>query len=684
MAAVELLHALAAHPILRDLSLEALVVIGRYVNVLRNDILLVQEFAYIDLEHAPPALSEAQRAFFSSVLGIPLEVMGELWSLTKDYLWNLPATPLSAHDYDAFRVHGWHEQITAFSLYPPNKSCTNSLCPKQGATLREAFPTDIVVYTHSDGAQRGRHVRYYCRGCHTSYNNNYSVQDEERTYYSGTPQFLQVADHHYVETSLARMWRGQMYLGWFSATNAANLYHSCMMHANTELSEFGINLKPNLRTEHIWDAFTLLSLLEHMVRIGELLNVPHSGDQAQRFHKAMEKRNKAYIENGLPDVVDHVCDVCTRFFEDAKSKQIYYSQAIVGDGLSIGRPCCGEFRCGKPLVKIRDRFCAKHDHLQYECAVQGCKEPVVREKIGVDPLTGKDITRALKACDRPLHQGMLKKHEERSKGAFLMQERYQHARIAHPIDSVSTQSELSHQDVQEQFEFYVPSATDPTGVALVVEPNTGTVGVEDDSTVPCPSKSPAGNTVLKAQFGRRRTHNEQTLVRPCGLIFARATMFGAEAVSNFLIMTKNAFSVPGARKPQHIFYDTNCSARQQAEKDADQWFEGIGMCVDVWHFKNKHATTHEYCQLHCNPAQYKELIDENNNWFFNTSVAEQTNAWLGGYLSICREMIAVKYDFFLDEMIRLRNIDVLNKLHAAGASPRSYEDHWIPLPLQKV
>lgn len=97
------------------------------------------------------------------------------------------------------------------------------------------------------------------------------------------------------------------------------------MHANKDLGNFGINLKPNLRTEHIWDAFTLLSLLEHMVRIGELLQVPHSGDQSQRFLKAMDRRNKSYIQQGLPDVVDHVCNVCTRFFQDEDSKQICMS-----------------------------------------------------------------------------------------------------------------------------------------------------------------------------------------------------------------------------------------------------------------------------------------------------------------------------------------------------------------------
>ena len=96
------------------------------------------------------------------------------------------------------------------------------------------------------------------------------------------------------------------------------------------------------------------------------------------------------------------------------------------------------------------------------------------------------------------------------------------------------------------------------------------------------------------------------------------------------------------------------------------------MCVDVWHFLNKHQVTHEYCQKHCNPAMYKELLDKFGRWFFNTSVAEQTNAWLQGYHSICREMLPVKYDFFLDEMIRLRNVVVLQRLEDGGHNPREY------------
>ena len=38
-----------------------------------------------------------------------------------------------------------------------------------------------------------------------------------------------------------------------------------------------------------------------------------------------------------------------------------------------------------------------------------------------------------------------------------------------------------------------------------------------------------------AQFGRQRTHNEQVIVAPCGMIIARETFYGAEAVSTVVV-----------------------------------------------------------------------------------------------------------------------------------------------------
>jgi hypothetical protein len=36
-------------------------------------------------------------------------------------------------------------------------------------------------------------------------------------------------------------------------------------------------------------------------------------------------------------------------------------------------------------------------------------------------------------------------------------------------------------------------------------------------------------------------------------------------------------------------------------------------------------------------------------------IAEQTNVWLGGFHSICREMQGIMYDFFVDQMILMQN-----------------------------
>ena len=64
------------------------------------------------------------------------------------------------------------------------------------------------------------------------------------------------------------------------------------------------------------------------------------------------------------------------------------------------------------------------------------------------------------------------------------------------------------------------------------------------------------------------------------------------------------------------------------------------------------------------------MDDDGTGWWFNTSIAEQVNVWLGSYHSICREMLPVKYNFFLDEMIRLRNIVTVEGLEGKGLNPR--------------
>jgi hypothetical protein len=124
-------------------------------------------------------------------------------------------------------------------------------------------------------------------------------------------------------------------------------------------------------------------------------------------------------------------------------------------------------------------------------------------------------------------------------------------------------------------------------------------------------------------------------------------------------------------KPDHIFYDNNCTLTKMVRNDA--FFADIGLSVDVFHFKCKHSQTDVFCQTHCNPAAFPELATEDGTgWFFNSSIAEQTNVWLGGYHSICREMLVDKYNFFLDEMILHHNVLTQAKLEKDGHYPSAW------------
>jgi hypothetical protein len=120
--------------------------------------------------------------------------------------------------------------------------------------------------------------------------------------------------------------------------------------------------------------------------------------------------------------------------------------------------------------------------------------------------------------------------------------------------------------------------------------------------------------------------------------------------------------------PNHIIFDNNCSVAKHVKDDPD--FDNVGLAVDVFHFTNKHAVTDTFCQSNCNPTLFPELLGENGrNWWFNTSIAEQTNVWLGGFHSICQEMAVDMFDFFLDEMVMMRNRATKAKLMGQGLNP---------------
>jgi len=154
------------------------------------------------------------------------------------------------------------------------------------------------------------------------------------------------------------------------------------------LLDSGWQFGSKLTSNHVWDAFIIVSLLDDCVRTNTMLRVPHTGEQKDRFSVAMLDRNNRIILYGQPEV-PHCCNKWTHFYPNANGES--KCQVIVCDGISMGCPCCGIFRCVKPLQNNRHRFCATHFAYHKVCAINGCNQPTLTDK---------------KACADPLHQKM--------------------------------------------------------------------------------------------------------------------------------------------------------------------------------------------------------------------------------------------------------------------------------------
>lgn len=106
-------------------------------------------------------------------------------------------------------------------------------------------------------------------------------------------------------------------------------------------------------------------------------------------------------------------------------------------------------------------------------------------------------------CSAPAHQEVERVHQERGQARFQLKERLQCALVAHPNDAIAEEgTDLT--DEIEDFE----------------------IGSSEKSVK---------KERIRAQLGRRRTHNEQIIVAPCGMIIARETFYGAEGVGSVIV-----------------------------------------------------------------------------------------------------------------------------------------------------
>lgn len=161
-------------------------------------------------------------------------------------------------------------------------------------------------------------------------------------------------------------------------------------------------------------------------------------------------------------------------------------QCAVCDGTSMGHPCCAVHNCQGPLPNNRHRYCAQHHSLNLQCAITDCGAP---------------LEAGFRTCPDPDHRALEKSYFRRGQAIFQLRSRLERAGI-HVTKDAAANTSVELDDV------------------------------ETEVLVECDGKAEGGNRKLRAYFGRRRTHNEQLIMRPCGVILSRATLFGSEGISS--------------------------------------------------------------------------------------------------------------------------------------------------------
>ncbi|KAK7683616.1 hypothetical protein QCA50_013454 [Cerrena zonata] len=602
------------------------------------------KFQQVDISHPPSTIPFQMEHMLACAMNVDILLIADLWIVFKDVLWMMSMgdmlhRPAQQKDIQLFNQFALHEKLAYRAFYPPVRVCQNPQCihfrlNNNIQTLTEPVTHQATLFTLAEGVLPVYTTSLYCHVCHIRYHHNYYVNAESntRTYYSSIPSALQVAKHFFIEVSLLELFTICKVFGWLSATNCARIYDMSLSNPHSYILNNKLAFPNHLHTQHgpglpwvslkmrpddILNGFFLYSLLLQKAEQGEYLILPHTAEnQKLRLQPALQERNSR-MEGTGQEYWNHACDTC--FIVKEKENHSHEKiQAAVCDGITLGHFCCKIHNCKIPLASIGDHYCQLHKSEAQICSVDNCPLPV------------ED---GYRTCSTSEHRDLEDNYTRKSSAMFQLQSRLNASRA------------IQENDINDQQDFQ------DIGTQMGILPA----------------------RKLKASFGRHRTHNEQIIARPCGIILSRATFYGSEAISSVLEFAKATFPTP-ASTPEYFIFDSNCLLEKHRQTIKDKHFANTAFPVDVFHFKSKHKITDIFCQEHCNPAAFPEMIQK-GKWQFNTSICEQINVWLGGYHAILRDMESTRYNFYLDEMIKRRNRYTISHLEESGKTPWSIEMH---------
>ena len=157
--------------------------------------------------------------------------------------------------------------------------------------------------------------------CNINYHHNFYICDGKRIYYDmSIPDIIQVGEHQFVKCKVIELWITSMVVSWTSATNCARLYNSALSGNRKPPPswKFGFTLD----SDHVWNGFMILCLLEDLTPRKQTLIVPHTGLDSDRYKAAMQVRNHRMRLYSQPEL-RHYCNRCTHFTTDGQLPFIY-------------------------------------------------------------------------------------------------------------------------------------------------------------------------------------------------------------------------------------------------------------------------------------------------------------------------------------------------------------------------
>ncbi|KAF8581706.1 hypothetical protein K439DRAFT_1647814 [Ramaria rubella] len=444
-------------------------------------------------------------------------------------------------------------------------------------TLRQPAQYDTTLFTKGEGTLPIFSHSTYCAKCFTRYHPNFCVnkQASTQTYYKGVPDVIQVSQRSYFKTAVLELQANQMCFRWESSANCVRTYNQALRvpdaHRANNVTAFGDDQWAAVPLPLSWGASLIMSganVLDGFYLYSLLL------DKAEHKQRLVLPHDATLQKLRLELLIAEWNATMEGFGKES------YAHAY--------DVCCHIYEDEDVhLVKLQGVVSDGSTIGHPCCTIHDCQVPLANSSWNI-------------YC--PAHLGY-------------------EAKCA--VTVLPTHRGLT-QDLG-------PSAEEPDDEAVILEGEDGPGARGEVDWLDCEETPVQGNRRLRVQFGQRHMHNEQLIIRPCGVIVLRGTFFGSEVISAIRDFMLATFPTPD-----------NCSLLKHCRKIGCHRFDNMAVVVDVFHFTRKHKESDGFCQEHCNPTMFPERYS-NGKW-----------------------MSVVHFNFFLDEMIKQRNRYTIVELERKG------------------